>query len=84
MMVLTGSGNNDNKLRDERSWIGWFAIPVSNSFIRDCYLQYTNFLSLSDKELVIVSPVINVHTLRKKGEIKTMGFLTRLHSSLVL
>ena len=43
-----------------------------------------NFLSLSDKELVIVSPVISVHTLRKKGEIKTMPFLTKLHSSLVL
>ena len=30
-MVLTRSGNNDNNLRDERSWIGWFAIPVANS-----------------------------------------------------
>ena len=28
--------------------------------------QYTNFLSLSDKKSVIVSPVITFHTLTKK------------------
>ena len=32
------------------------------------YLQYTNFLNLRDKELVIASPVITAHTLRKKRE----------------
>ena len=50
----------------ERRWIGWFAIPIASIFIRDYYLQYTNFLRLSDKESVIVSPVITVHTLKKK------------------
>ena len=29
----------------------------------------------------IASPVINVHTLRKKGEIKTESFLTRFYNS---
>ena len=48
------------------------------------FLQYTNFVTLSDKKLVIVSPVITVHTLRKKGEVKIVSFLTRLHSSFVL
>ena len=50
----------------ERRWIGWFAISIASIFIRDYYLQYTNFLRLSNKESVIVSPVITVHTLRKK------------------
>ena len=47
-------------------WIGWFIIAIATIFIKDYYLQYTNFLSLSDKKSVIVSPVITVHTLRKK------------------
>ena len=47
------------------------------------HLQYTNFLSLSNKESVIVSLVITVHTLKKKGEIKTVSVLTRLTNSLV-
>ena len=34
------------------------------------HLQYTNFLSLSDEESVIVSPIITGHTLKEKGEIK--------------
>ena len=63
--------------------IEWFAISTANIFIRDYYLQYNNFLSLSDKESVIVSSVITVHALRKKGEIETVSFLTKLHSSLV-
>ena len=45
--------------------------------------QYTNFLSLSNKELVIVSPVITFHTLRKKEEIKIVSDLTRPPNSLV-
>ena len=61
----------------------WFAIRIANISTRDYYLQYTNFRSLRDKESVIVSPTINVHTLRKKGEIKTVPFCTRLHSSFV-
>ena len=42
------------------------------------HLQNTNFMRL------ILSPVITVHTLRKKGEIKTVSVLTRRPSSLVL
>ena len=49
----------------------WFAIPIASTFIRDYYLQYTNFIRLSNKESVIVNPDTTVHTLRKKGEIKT-------------
>ena len=41
------------------------------------------FLNLGDNESVIVSPVITIHTLRKKGEIKKMSVLTRLPSSLI-
>ena len=60
----------------ERRWIRWFAIPIASIFIRAYYLQYTICLILSDKESVIVSHV--VHTLRKKGETKTVSVLTRL------
>ena len=49
-----------------RRWIGMFAIAISNIYIRGYYLQYTNFLSLNNRELVVVNPVITVHTLRKK------------------
>ena len=45
--------------------------------------QYTNFLSLSDKELVIVSPVIIFYTLRKKEEMEIVSDLTILPNSLV-
>ena len=61
----------------ERSWIEWFVIPIASIFIRDYYLQYTNFMSLSDKESVIVSPVITAHTLRKDGEFKTASVFIR-------
>ena len=47
------------------------------------HMQYTNFLSLSDNESVILSPVIIVHTLSKKREIKTVPVFTRIPSSLV-
>ena len=64
--------------------IEWFVIPIASiNFIRDYYLQYTNFLSLSNKESATVSPVITVHTLRKNGGIKTVSVLTRRPSSLV-
>ena len=46
----------------ERRWIEWFVIPIASIFVGDYYLQYTNFLSLSNKESVIVSPVITAHT----------------------
>ena len=57
--------------RYEKRWMEWFAIPIASIFIGDYYLQYTKFLSLSNKESVIVNPDTTVHTLTKKGEIKT-------------
>ena len=77
VMALVGYGSNDKRLRvwEKVDWMD------ANIFIRDYYLQYTNFMSLSDKESMIVNPVITAHTSRKKEEIK---ILTRLHSSFVL
>ena len=66
-----------------RKWIGWFVILVLNIFLREYYLQYTNFLNLSDKETITVSTVISVHTLEKQEEIKTVSVLTRLPCSLL-
>ena len=57
-------------------WIEWFSILIASIFIN--YLQYIIFLSLSDKESVIVSPVIPAYTLRKKAEIKAVSVLTKL------
>ena len=57
MMALVGYESNNNSLRLGREWIGWFSILIASIFIRDYYLQYTNFLGLSDKESVIVSSV---------------------------
>ena len=82
-MVLVGHGRNDNRVRYGRRWIGWFFILTVCIFMRDYYLQYSNFLSLRDKEAVVVSPVIPVYTLRKKTEIKTVAALKRLPGSLV-
>ena len=67
----------------ERRWIGRFVIAIANIFIKDNKLQYDNFLGLSNESSAIVSPVITVYTLRKKREIKTVPFVTRLHRSLV-
>ena len=61
-----------------RRWIRWFSILIASIFIRDNYLQYTNFVSLSEKESVIVNPVISVYTLRKKTKLKTVSVLKRL------
>ena len=47
------------------------------------HLQYANFLSLSNEESVIVSPIVSVHTLRKKGKIKILSVLPTQLSSLV-
>ena len=60
-----------------------FTIPTASILIRDYYLQYTNFLSLSDKGSMIVNPVTTVHTLRRKGEIKKVPFITKVPSSLI-
>ena len=43
---------------------------IATIFIRDYYLQYTNFMSLINKELVIMSPVISAYTLRDKNSIR--------------
>ena len=59
------------------------AIPVASIYIRDNYLQYTNFPSQNDKKQVVASPVISVHILRKKEEIERVSVLTKLPSSLV-
>ena len=45
---------------------GWFAILITSILLRGCYLQYTNFLSLTDKELVIFRGVIPVHASEKQ------------------
>ena len=65
-----------------RLWSGWFAILITNVFVRGYYLQYTNFLSLNNKESVIVSAVIRVHASGKQEEIKAVPVLTRLIGSL--
>ena len=61
---------------------GWFAILITSILLRGCYLQYTNFLSLTDKELVIVRGVIPVHASEKQWEIKTAPSLIWLPGSL--
>ena len=47
-------------------------------------LQYSNFMSLSDRESVIVNAVIPVLALGKHGEITTASVQTRLAYSLAL
>ena len=85
VMVLVRCENNDSRLRyHEKRWIGWFAIPMASIFIRNYYLQYTNFPNLSNKVSVNVSSIIAVLTLKKKGENQTVSVVTRLSSSLVL
>ena len=61
-----------------KTWIGWFAFLITNFFLREFYLQYTNFLSLTDKESVIVSAVIPAHNTEKQEEIKTVSFFTTI------
>ena len=56
VMVLGGYGSNENRLGYEKKWIEWFTIPLVSIFIKDYHLQHKNFLSLSDKESVIVRP----------------------------
>ena len=74
-MVLVGHGSNDNRITVWEKYTGWFAIPIANTFFRDYYLQYTNCLSLSDKESVIMNPVFSVHISRMKAVIKTESVL---------
>ena len=56
-----------------RSWIDCFVILILSIFFREYYLQYTNFLSPSDKKSAIVSTTISVHTSEKQEEIKTVS-----------
>ena len=85
VMVLVRCENNDSRSRYyEKRWIGWFLIPMASIFIRNYYLQYTNFLNLSNKVSVNVSSIITALTLKKKGENQTVLVVTRLSSSLVL
>ena len=67
-----------------RGWSGWFTILITSIFLRGCYLQYTNFLSLSDKESVMVSAIIPVHVSGKQGEVKAAPELKRHSRSLNL
>ena len=60
-----------------RAWGECFAILITRIFIRDCYLQYTNFVNLTNKEWVILIIVISVHALGKQG---AAPLLTRLLS----
>ena len=66
-----------------RKCIGWFFIPILNVLLREYYLQYTNFLNLSNKELEIVNAFIPVHTSDNQEEIKSLSVLTRLLCSVV-
>ena len=74
-----------------RKWIAWFLILIASIFFIRDYLQYINFLRLSNKESVIVSPAFSVHTSRKKRErererereIKTVSVLTSLRCSVL-
>ena len=62
-------------------WSEWFAILIANTFVRGYYFQYTNFLGLSENELMIAIAVIPVNVSGKQGEIKA-PVLTRLSHSL--
>ena len=42
------------------------------------YLEYANFLCLSDKKSVIVKAIITIHALGKQGENKAVKVLTIL------
>lgn len=60
-----------------RAWGEWFAILITRILFRDYYLQYTNFVNLTNKEWVILIIVISVHALGKQG---AATLLTRLLS----
>ena len=60
------------------SRVDGFAPLIKVSILRDCYLQHTNFLILSDKDLVIENTVIPVYALGKQGKVKALSVLTSL------
>ena len=81
-MVLVGYGGNGNGKRYQKRWSGWFAFLITSISVSDCYLQYNNFPSLSEKESMIASAVIPVCDSGWQGEIKQMSILIRLLRSL--
>ena len=81
--VLVRQGNNtDGWTTRER--IQWMVIHSysNNIFIRCCYLQFINFLSLKDNKLAIMSTVIPTHALRKQGDIKVTPVINETRPSL--
>ena len=76
VMVVVRYVSSDTRWDYGRRRIGWFSTLIENIFIKNYYLQYTNFLSLGDK--VIVLPVYN---LRKMREIKAASVLKKLPCS---
>ena len=61
-------------------WSGQFAILITSILLRGCCLQYTNFLSLTNKELVL-SAVLSLSMLWGNSETSkqrqsSQGFLT--------
>ena len=65
-----------------RGWKGCLTIQIACIIFRDCCLQYTTFLGFSNKESVIKSTMISVHTSAKHEEIKAAPVVTRLPPSL--
>ena len=63
-------------------WSGLFPILNRNIFLGGFFLQYTNFLRLSEKESAIMRCVTPVHVSEKQGDIKTASILTILPHSL--
>ena len=68
-MEPVGYGSNDNRLRVWEKLDYIVCHSDSNHSHQRLLSAITIFLGLSDKESVVVSPVITVHNLRKKGEI---------------
>lgn len=64
-----------------RGWSGWFVNLITGMFLREFHMQYTNLLSLSDTESVIVSAVILFCILGKQGEINAGPVVLRLPRS---
>ena len=60
-----------------REWKGWLSQCTASTFIRCCYLQYVDYLSLRDNELVIVGTVVPVYASRNQRDIKVDSVLTR-------
>ena len=70
VVVLVGHWNN-SRLREWGLSKSTVCHSVRSIFICGYYLQYTNFLSLSNKELNVVIAFIPVHALGNQGEINT-------------